>query len=155
MAVALPIKELILDFNINEVEAAILKIPNLLKCELKHNKTLNKIDIIISSFLSFGNKISIHLIEIDDKTKISIEITRVFGSFNQWYKVLNANSDYDNVLSALGKLLENPDFNFDTDDVDDGPEIVPTNPGSISQKYITYLILIIGTILTIFMVLKF
>lgn len=111
----IPIKELILDYNIELITKSILNIPILTNCKLLKNDTIiKKIDLQFTSLLSMGNKLSIQIIEIDEnKTKLIIEITRMVGTFNEAHEVSQANTDYQKFLNALSQSIENPDMSSD------------------------------------------
>lgn len=108
----IPKKELVVDFSISDVTVAIKKVPSLTGCSvMKESATLKKYDLNFKSFASMGNKLSITLEEISDsKTKISTEITRAVGTFNQAHEVQSAETDYVTMTSALAQALENPNM---------------------------------------------
>ena len=112
-SVTIPQKELVVDFSVNDVKNAILKIPKMVdSCSmLQKDDVLKKYDLQFTSFASTGNKLSIHLVEINDnKTKIVVDTTRVFGSYNQSHEVTSANTDFTKMTNALSKLLTNPNM---------------------------------------------
>jgi hypothetical protein len=86
LAVTIPQKEIIVDFNINDVKNAILKLPKMLNnCRIiNQDDVFKKYDLQFTSLLSLGNKLSLTLTALsEDKTKIIVDITRMIGTFNQ------------------------------------------------------------------------
>ncbi len=113
LAVTIPQKEMILDFGINDVKQSILKLPKMLdNCKvIDQNDILKKYDLQFTSFMSLGNRLSLQLTEISDtKTKITIDTTRMVGSFNESHEVSLATTDYNKMITALSKLLANPNM---------------------------------------------
>jgi hypothetical protein len=113
LAVTIPQKEVIVDFNINDVKIALLKLPKMLNnCKIiNQDDVFKKYDLQFTSFLSLGNKLSVTLTDLSEgKTKIIVDITRMIGTFNQSSEVTLANTDYTKMITALSKLLSNPNL---------------------------------------------
>ena len=113
LAVTIPEKEVIVDFNINDVKNAILKLPKMLNnCKIiNQDDVFKKYDLQFTSLLSLGNKLSVTLTALSEgKTKIIVDITRMIGTFNQSSEVTLANIDYTKMITALSKLLSNPNL---------------------------------------------
>lgn len=112
-SVVIPQKELIVDFSIQDVKNALSKLPKMISnCTLvDQNIVINKFDFNFTSLMSLGNKLSIHLVQIDEnKTKLVIDTTRVVGTFNESHEVSSASTDYNKFTNALSKLLLNPNI---------------------------------------------
>jgi len=112
----IPQKEITVDFSIENVKSAILKLPKLLdSCKVINEDHVLKIyDLQFTSFMSLGNKLSITLTELsENKTKIIVNTTRMVGVFNEPNEVSSANTDYTKMTQALSKLLSNPNITED------------------------------------------
>ena len=113
LAVIIPQKEITVDFSIKDIKDAILKLPKMLDaCKvIDENDIIKKYDLQFTSFMSMGNRLSLQLTEIsENKTKITIDTTRMIGSFNESHEVSSANTDYNKMITALSKLLSNPNM---------------------------------------------
>lgn len=113
-SVTIPQKELVVDFPIDVVKTAVSKLPKMLDtCTLlQQDDVIKKYDLQFTSFASAGNKLSVHLVEINEnKTKIVTDTTRIIGTYNQSHEVTAANNDYNKMTQALSKLLTNPNIN--------------------------------------------
>jgi len=116
LAVTINQKEVIVDFNINDVKNAILKLPKMLdNCKvINQNDIFKKYDLQFTSFMSLGNKLSVTLVELsENRTKIVVDTTRMVGTFNESHEVTSANNDYTKMIEALSKLLSNPNITED------------------------------------------
>jgi hypothetical protein len=140
-AITIQPKEIVVDFNINDVKKAILKLPKMIEnCTLlEQNDVFKKYDLQFTSFLSLGNKLSLTLVEIGEtKTKITTDTTRMMGTFDEANEVTAANNDYTTMINALSRLLENPEMD---------EEEMKSHSKSTSNKTLTivmWVILIIG-----------
>jgi hypothetical protein len=116
LAVIIPQKEITVDFSIKDIKEAILKLPKMLDaCKvIDENDIIKKYDLQFTSFMSMGNRLSLQLTEIsENKTKITIDTTRMIGSFNESHEVSSANTDYNKMITALSKVLSNPNMEED------------------------------------------
>jgi hypothetical protein len=61
-----------------------------------------------TEFLSLGSIIIVHLEEVGDRTKMSVEVTRVLGAFDSWVEVQNANKHLDVIFKSVAFGLNPP-----------------------------------------------
>lgn len=142
-AVTIPQKELVVNFNINDVKTALSKLPKMLdNCTiLSQDDVLNKVDLQLTSFMSLGNKLSITLTKIDENTtKLVIDTSRMIGTFNESHEVSSANTDYTKMTTALSTLLSNPNI---TDDEIQKYNQKTSNSGVNAILYVIFIILLI------------
>ena len=115
-AVVIPQKEITIDFSIQDIKIAILKLPKMLdNCKIiNQNDILNRYDMQFTSFMSLGNKLSVTLTQLsENKTKITVDTTRMSGTFNESHEVTSADTDYTKMTDSLSKLLSNPNITDD------------------------------------------
>ena len=115
-AVVIPQKEITIDFSIQDIKIAILKLPKMLdNCKIiNQNDILNRYDMRFTSFMSLGNKLSVTLTQLsENKTKITVDTTRMSGTFNESHEVTSADTDYTKMTDSLSKLLSNPNITDD------------------------------------------
>ena len=115
-AVVIPQKEITIDFSIQDIKIAILKLPKMLdNCKIiNQNDILNRYDMQFTSFMSLGNKLSVTLTQLsENKTKITVDTTRMSGTFKESHEVTSADTDYTKMTDSLSKLLSNPNITDD------------------------------------------
>jgi len=111
-SVTVPQKQLVVDFSIKEVQQAIKKLTKVVKCvPMAQNDILKRYEFNFREFLSMGNVLSITLEEISPtKTRITTDITRAVGTFNQAHEVQGAENHYRELIESLSILLSNPEM---------------------------------------------
>lgn len=72
------------------------------------NETILQWKFQKTEFLSLGSIIIIHLEEVGDRTKMSVEVTRVLGAFDSWVEVQNANRHLDVIFKSVAFGLNPP-----------------------------------------------
>jgi hypothetical protein len=112
LSVTIPTKELVVDFSAAQVVNAIKNLPKVLKCTLfKSDDVLKQYDLNFTSFASMGNVLTLNIQELEaNKTKITINITRAVGTFNQAHEVQSAEIHYKQFSKGLSMLLSTPDM---------------------------------------------
>jgi hypothetical protein len=105
-----PRKSITIDFTIQEVGAALKRVPGYaVKYPLHQiNEVFHQYTFGATEFLSMGVFIDVGLNEVSaTRTEVSIEVRRKVGAFDQWYEVQHANKHIANLIDALTKLLMN------------------------------------------------
>lgn len=110
--IANPTKEIIIQFSIDDVKSCLKKIANYMSgCKMTDSDDiLNQYQYQFSEFLSLGAVMTVNLTEVDGKTKINLESSRVTGAYDQSYEVNNAKQQMDKFLKSLSHLLQNPNI---------------------------------------------
>lgn len=116
-----PKKEICVNYSQNEVKEILSKISSYLVSnghnykQHAYDEFLGQITLHVFEFLSLGAYVVINVNYIDEKsTKISIEIQRAMGAFDEWHEVSKANRHLENVTKAISYLLQNPNYEVDT-----------------------------------------
>jgi hypothetical protein len=117
-AIPNPKKELVVQFPISQVQKSLSNMSAFLKesgkgnyIQDKFDPVLNQLILMKTEFLSLGVKIVIDCSYVSDsQTKISIEIQRAVGSFDQAHEVSNANKHMEVISEGFSKLLSNPNY---------------------------------------------
>lgn len=113
--IANPKKEICVNFSQDEVKEMLKKLSSYLVSNGQNYKPhaydefLGQLKLHVYEFLSLGSYVVINVNYVDEKsTKISIEIQRAMGAFDEWHEVSKANRHLENVIKAISYLLQNP-----------------------------------------------
>ena len=115
--IANPKKEICVNFSQDEVKEMLKKVSSYLVSNGQNYKPhaydefLGQLKLHVFEFLSLGSYVVINVNYVDEKsTKISIEIQRATGAFDEWHEVSKANRHLENVTKAISYLLQNPNY---------------------------------------------
>ena len=106
-----PKKEITVSFNIEQVKDVLKKISNYISgCQVEEiDEVLNQYQYKFGEFLSLGSILTVNLSEsTENKTTITMELSRVVGAYDKSYEVQNATEQMNKFLKTLSKLLQNP-----------------------------------------------
>jgi len=113
-----PKKDLTIPFSISQTQKALSNMSEFCQetgkgsyLKEKFDPILNPLILTKTEFLSLGVRIVIDASYISEgQTRVSVEIQRIIGSFDEQHEVSKANRHMNVLTSALSELLQNPNF---------------------------------------------
>lgn len=114
-AIPNPTRSITLNYSVDHVTEVLNELPEVHKTMRIEGYTLQEKNPTImqwkfqkTEFLSLGSLIIIHLEEVGERTKMSVEVTRVIGAFDSWVEVQNANRHLDVIYKSVAFGLNPP-----------------------------------------------